>query len=151
MSAHTDYTYVLYIEATPEKVWHALTDDDVTAAYWAHRNVSDWQVGSSWEHRRTDGSGIVDVLGEVVESDPPRRLVTTWAEPSSPNVASQVSFDIQPRGTIVKLVLTHAGLPEAVLLQAVEGGWPAVLSNLKTLMETGKPLSVEPWAQPSEG
>jgi uncharacterized protein YndB with AHSA1/START domain len=68
-----------YIRSTPEKVWDALTDGELTAAYWGHSNVSDWQPGSRWEHRRTDGSGIADVVGTVVESERPTRLVATWA------------------------------------------------------------------------
>ena len=62
------FVYVTYIESTPERVWQALTDADLTAEYWGHSNVSDWQAGSTWEHRRTDGSGIVDVIGTVLES-----------------------------------------------------------------------------------
>ncbi len=71
--------YVIYIESTPERVWQALTDAELTAKYWGHSNVSDWQVGSGWEHQRVDASGIADVTGTVVESSPPTRLVTTWA------------------------------------------------------------------------
>ncbi len=62
--------YVTYIQSTPEKVWHALTDADLSAEYWGHSNVSDWRVGSPWEHRRTDRSGIADVIGTVLESVP---------------------------------------------------------------------------------
>src|SRR4051812_21147183 len=68
MSSRPTFVYVTYIQSTPEKVWHALTDADLTAEYWGHSNVSDWQVGSGWEHRRTDGSGIADVVGTVLES-----------------------------------------------------------------------------------
>ena len=72
------FVYVTYIQSSPEKVWQALTDADLTAQYWGHSNVSDWQPGSRWEHRRTDGSGIADVVGEVIEAAPPRRLVMTF-------------------------------------------------------------------------
>src|SRR5579875_52737 len=64
------YVYVTYVEASPERVWEALTDADLTGEYWGHSNVSDWEVGSSWEHRRVDGSGIADVVGTVLESVP---------------------------------------------------------------------------------
>jgi hypothetical protein len=67
-----DYVYVTYIEASPEQVWNALTDADLTAQYWGHSNVSDWQTGSGWEHRRVDGSEIADVIGTVLESVSPR-------------------------------------------------------------------------------
>lgn len=75
MSSKPAFVYVTYLHSTPEKVWQALTDPDMTTAYWGHSNVSDWQAGSSWAHQRTDGSGISDVLGMVVESTPPTRLV----------------------------------------------------------------------------
>ncbi|MGH8106864.1 MAG: SRPBCC domain-containing protein, partial [Arenimonas sp.] len=81
-----DYVYVSYIATTPEKVWQAFIDIDVMREYWvgpgsdcSRINVSDWKPGSKWEHQRTDGSGIVDILGKVVEFTPPRRMVLTWA------------------------------------------------------------------------
>ncbi|MGV9452604.1 ArsR/SmtB family transcription factor [Streptomyces sp. NPDC003635] len=151
MTDKPTYVYVIYIESTPEKVWDALTDADLTADYWGHSNVSDWQQGSRWEHVRTDGSGIADVVGAVVESERPRRLVTTWAEPDKEGQAgasSRVSFDIQPHGAIVRLTVTHEDLPTEDDLAAVSQGWPAVLSNLKSLLETSRTLSQEPWLVP---
>src|SRR4051812_37680653 len=65
MTGKPSFRYVTYIESTPERVWEALTDADLTAAYWGHHNVSDWRPGSRWEHVRTDGSGIADVVGTV--------------------------------------------------------------------------------------
>ena len=82
MTDKPTFVYVTYISSTPEKVWDALTDADLTAAYWGHSNVSDWREGSRWEHVRTDGSGIADVVGTVVESERPTRLVTTWVDPA---------------------------------------------------------------------
>jgi uncharacterized protein YndB with AHSA1/START domain len=137
MSDRPAYVYVTYIESTPEKVWQALTDPELTGEYWGHHNVSDWQVGSKWEHVRTDGSGIADIVGEVLVSDPPRRLVTTWPP-------SQVAFDIEPYQDIVRLTVTHENLPDAELADAASG-WSAVLSNLKTRLETGHPLPQAPW------
>src|SRR5436190_1580993 len=64
------FVYVTYIESTPHEVWQALTDAEVSGRYWGHHNVSDWEVGSRWEHQRLDGSGIADVVGTVVESAP---------------------------------------------------------------------------------
>jgi uncharacterized protein YndB with AHSA1/START domain len=144
------FDYIAYIESTPREVWHALTDADVTATYWGHSNVSDWGKGSAWEHRRVDGSGVADVVGEVVQSDPPRKLVITWADPALPNAISRVVFDIEPVGAIVKLTLTHEDLPDEASRRAAASGWSAVLSNLKSLLETGIPLSVQPWNQRSE-
>ena len=138
MSDRPTFVYVTYIQSTPEKVWHALTDAELTAEYWGHRNVSDWQVGSTWEHVRTDGSGIADVTGEVVQSDPPRRLVTTWPP-------SVVTFDIEPYDDIVRLTVTHENLADETERAEAASGWAAVLSNLKTMLETGHALPQAPW------
>jgi DNA-binding transcriptional ArsR family regulator len=91
MSDKPTFVYVTYIASTPEKVWDALTDADLTASYWGHSNVSeDWRPGSRWEHRRIDGSGIADVVGTVVESERPTRLVATWASPEDEGQGGQV-------------------------------------------------------------
>ena len=147
MTDKPTFVYVTYIESTPERVWDALTDADLTAEYWGHSNVSDWRVGSSWEHRRTDGSGIADVVGEVVDSVPPTRLVTTWAAPGAPpsDTPSRVSFDIEPYGEIVRLTVTHEHLADEAERDAAAGGWAAVLSNLKSFIETGHALPQAPW------
>lgn len=146
------FVYVIYIESSPEKVWQALTDADLTAEYWGHSNVSDWQVGSTWEHQRTDGSRIADVVGTVIESVPPTRLVTTWAMPGEPPAAgpSRVTFDVEPYGPIVRLTVTHENLVDDAERDVAAAGWAAVLSNLKSYLETGSPLSQVPWlvAQP---
>ncbi|OKI04657.1 GntR family transcriptional regulator [Streptomyces sp. CB02923] len=153
MPATLTFRYVTYLASAPEQVWHALTDPELTAAFWGHSNVSDWQPGSRWEHRRTDGSGVADVEGRVVESAPPTRLVTTWAEPGKgaaqegPGV-STVTFGIEPYEEIVRLTLTHEGLADEAERDAAAQGWAAVLANLKTLLETGSPLPREPWAMP---
>ncbi|QXC59915.1 metalloregulator ArsR/SmtB family transcription factor [Aquihabitans sp. G128] len=139
------YVYVTYIEASPEAVWEALTDPDATAAYWGHRNESDWQPGSTWQHVRNDGSGISDVAGTVVESDPPNRLVTTWAgaDGNDPDV-STVTMDLKASGSVVKLTVTHEDLIPDHYRQ-ISGGWPVVLSNLKSYLETGSPLPPDLW------
>jgi uncharacterized protein YndB with AHSA1/START domain/DNA-binding transcriptional ArsR family regulator len=152
MNDKPTFVYVTYIESTPEKVWEALTDADLTAEYWGHRNVSDWQVGSSWQHQRADGSGVADVVGSVLESSPPTRLVTSWAPPEDPDSAdrtSQVTFDIAPYGDIVRLTVTHENLASESDLRDISGGWPAVLSNLKSFIETGRPLPQMPWEMPA--
>ena len=141
MSDRPTFVYVTYIESTPERVWHALTDADLTAQYWGHSNVSDWKPGSRWEHVRTDGSGIADVTGSVLESTPPRRLVTTW----DGSTDSRVTFEIEPYHDIVRLTVTHENLPDEQGRAEVALGWPAVLANLKTLLETGRVLSQAPW------
>jgi uncharacterized protein YndB with AHSA1/START domain/DNA-binding transcriptional ArsR family regulator len=142
------YVYVTYIRASAEQVWEALTDADLTAAYWGHANVSDWQQGSTWEHRRTDGSGAVDVVGKVLETDPPRRLVVTFEDPGEeepPEGPTEVTFLIEPHEGIVRLTVTHENVPTAKMLSDIGAGWPAVLANLKSLLETGDVLSPPPY------
>jgi uncharacterized protein YndB with AHSA1/START domain/DNA-binding transcriptional ArsR family regulator len=150
MTDKPTFVYVTYIKSTPEKVWQALTDADLTAQYWGRSNVSNWQVDSRWEHQRTDGSGIADVVGTVVESSPPTRLVATWAAPGEERAdgPSRVIFDIQPYGEIVRLTVTHENLADEAERDAAAEGWSAVLSNLKSFLETGSPLPQEPWLVP---
>jgi uncharacterized protein YndB with AHSA1/START domain len=150
MSDRPSFFYAIYVGSGPDEVWHALTDADVSATYWGHRNVSDWEPGSRWEHQRTDGSGIADVAGVVVESAAPVRLVTTWEDPAAdqPAEPTRVSFDIEPYGKIVRLTVTHENLPDQATRDVAAAGWAAVLSNLKTMLETGHPLPNPPWEMP---
>ena len=147
------FVYVTYIATVPEKVWQALIDTDIARQYWvdptsdspAHVNVSDWRHGSSWEHQRVDDARTVDITGTVIESTPPRRLVLSWARPKEAEDAlkhSRVSFDIEPQGKgLTRLTVTHEDLErDPEMLAGISGGWPKVLSNLKTLLETGHAL-----------
>jgi len=147
MSAPT-YVYVTYIASTPDQVWNALADADLTARYWGHANVSDWKVGSQWEHRRTDGSDVADVLGTVLEVDRPRRLVLTFGPPDGDS--TRVTFDLHQHGAIVKLTVTHEDIPTEKDYADAAHGWPAVLANLKSLLETGAPLPETPWEVPAD-
>lgn len=139
------FVYVIYISSTPEKVWDALLDGEMTKQYWGRsRNVSDWKAGSTWQHQDYDDPGVVDIVGRVVESSPPRRLVLTWTRPAdAANEAkrSRVTFDIEPFLDTVRLTVTHDELePDSDMLRGITMGWPAILSSLKTLLETGKPF-----------
>jgi uncharacterized protein YndB with AHSA1/START domain/DNA-binding transcriptional ArsR family regulator len=158
MGERPTFSYVTYIHATPEIVWHALTDADLTADYWGHSNISDWQAGSGWQHQRTDGSGIADVVGRVVAASPPRRLVITFESPGGDPEASaagpdtepvrpaaEVTFDIEPYRDIVRLTVTHENLRSRADYEAASAGWPAVFANLKSLLETGSVLPQPPW------
>ena len=147
MAGRPGYVYVTYIESTPERVWKALTHPDLTGQYWGHSNVSDWQAGSRWEHRRVDGSGIADVVGTVLESVPPHRLTMTFDDPGpGPSGGpSKVTFDIEPYHEIVRLTVTHENLAGDEALEAASAGWPAVCANLKSLLETGHVLPRAPW------
>ena len=146
MTDRPTFVYVTYVAATPERVWQALTDADLTARYWGHRNESDWQPGSAWRHVRTDGSGISDVTGTVVESVPGERLVMTFPGSEQPaGTPSQVTFTIEPYHDIVRLTVRHQDIPTDADREAVAAGWPAVLANLKSLLETGRVLPQTPW------
>jgi len=141
------FVYEIYIAAAAETVWKALLDGEFTRQYWTHENVSDWTAGSPWEHRRAD-SGKVSILGEVVDASPPHRLVVTWADPSDRlRMAghSRVTFEIQPVADMVRLTITHEDLePGSDMERNITRGWPRVLSSLKLLLETGRPLQT--WA-----
>jgi DNA-binding transcriptional ArsR family regulator/uncharacterized protein YndB with AHSA1/START domain len=146
MADKPSFVYVTYILSSPERVWHALTDPELTGEYWGHSNVSDWQVGSRWEHRRTDGSAIADVIGTVLVADPPSRLVLTFDSPDEPrDPPTRVTFEIEPYEEIVRLTVIHEDIPDEANLKAVSVGWPAVMANLKSLLETGHALPQPPW------
>ena len=142
------FVYVIYVEATPERVWQALTDVELTAQYWGHNNVSEWTAGSRWEHQRTDGTHTADVVGTVLESTPPVRLVSTWAEPDHEDSTTQVTFEIEQYEEIVRLTVTHENIPDEANRDIAAAGWAAVLSNLKTFLETGHVLPRVPWEMP---
>jgi uncharacterized protein YndB with AHSA1/START domain len=150
MSKHEkpNFVYVTYIAATPDKVWQALTDGTLTRQYWYGRRIeSDWKVGSTvtfW-YDTEDGEAVSD-RGIVLESNPPRRLSYTWhvefADELRDEHPSRVTFEIEPSGKEVKLTLTHDEFePGSKILDGVRSGWPAILASLKTMLETGKPLS----------
>ena len=148
----TSFVYVTYIRATPERVFQALTDGRVTREYWGHDNVSDWKPGSVWEHREA-GGGMVKLTGKVVEFDPPRRLVLTWAAPEDaarPAAHSRVTFELETIEDMVRLTVRHDRLvPGSEMQRGIEAGWPRVLSSLKSFLETGKPLPT--WAKAASG
>jgi uncharacterized protein YndB with AHSA1/START domain len=147
--ARSSFVYVIYIASTPDRVWRALLDGEFTRQYWGHDNVSDWRPGSPWEHRDADPGGNVRLLGEVLESRAPHRLVITWAEPRDKAVRdrhSRVAFDIEAVGEMVRLTVTHDDLEAGSDMdRSIRVGWPRVLSSLKSLLETGRPLPT--WAK----
>jgi uncharacterized protein YndB with AHSA1/START domain len=138
------FSYVTYVSTSPEQLWNALLDAKMTTKYWQHENVSDWKPGSKWEHRRSDKGRTLDLVGKVIESSPPRRLILTWAFPSDEGREekySRVTFEIEPVADVTRLTVTHDRLePDSEMLQGITDGWPKVLSSLKSLMEVGKPL-----------
>lgn len=135
--------YPIFIRATAEQVWAGLLEPRYTRKYWMHDNISDWKVGSPFTHR-SHPQGTVDIQGTVVESDPPRHLAVTWAQPSVPDDVSRVTFELAPGpedwpgGPWTCLRIVHSELiPDGEMHRSVAWGWPAVASGLKTLLETG--------------
>jgi uncharacterized protein YndB with AHSA1/START domain len=143
MSNKAEFVYVTYISSTPEKVFDALTAPEMTRRYWAHLNVSDWKVGSLWKHENAE-NGKTDLVGKVIESDPPRRLVISWAFPADKDNETKhtrVTFLVEPGPAAVRLTVTHEELePGSDMDKGIRRGWPVVLSNLKTLLETGNAM-----------
>ena len=148
--------YVTYIASTPERVWTALTSSEFTTQYFFGRSVeSDWKQGSMWLLRKPDGE--VDVEGEVRECDPPRKLVVSWnvvwAKELLGLPETIVTYEIEPFGEgLVRLTMTEAHptpIP-AYLLEGGRNGWPMILSGLKSLLETGKALSIPTPKPPTE-
>ncbi|WP_250126724.1 SRPBCC family protein [Chroococcidiopsis sp. CCMEE 29] len=138
------FVYVTYIATTPEQLWDALTSEEFTQKYWGGRRIqSDWQVGSPVKPVKENGDS--DWEGEVLESDPPHRLSYTFQSPgSNEEQPSRVVFDLQPNGSTVKLTLTHTDL-DAQGFMTVSQGWSAILSSLKSMLETGEPLVFAAW------
>jgi uncharacterized protein YndB with AHSA1/START domain len=139
--ARSTFVYVTYIRTTPERLWSALTDDvEFMKQYWFGMHCeSQWTPGSSW--RLVAGDGQVFDAGEILEAEPPRRLVIRWQNQKPDLKAegpSQCSIELEPSGTAVKLSITHSiERDPSKLIAAVSGGWPKVVSNLKSLLETG--------------
>lgn len=143
--AAPEFVYTLYIAAPAERVWNALVDGDLTKKYWGHENRSDWKPGSRWEHVRVGPEGKVDIVGKVIEIDPPRRLVTSWARPrdeGDPEQTSRVTYEVTAMGGEARLTVTHSDLFDPAMRESVGGGWPMVLSSLKSFLEGGDGLEV---------
>ena len=140
-----EFIYITYIETTPEKLWQALTSSEFSRRYWWDTSVvSDWKIGSPFSlvlnGRTTD-------VGEILEADRPRRLSYTFRhilnEAAKKERPSRVTFVLEPYGKLVKLTLTHEDFAEgSVVVDGVSKGWPAIMSSLKSLLETGTPLVI---------
>jgi uncharacterized protein YndB with AHSA1/START domain len=141
-SAATTFVYVTFIRTTPEQLWSALTNPTFTKQYWfGMHQESDWTAGSSWHLVFPDGR-IADT-GEIVEVDPPKRLVLRWRNEFMPELKSEgysrCTVELEPMAGAVKLTITHGmDRTESKFIEKVSGGWPRILSNLKSLLETGE-------------
>jgi uncharacterized protein YndB with AHSA1/START domain/DNA-binding transcriptional ArsR family regulator len=156
--ARPAFVYSTYIRTTPEKLWQALTEPTFTLRYWGIGLRSDWRVGSPVDLQWGPDQEFHDIGQVVLEADPPRRLSYRWHNYQREHMAifgwseetfaklvheprSKVTFELEPVGPIVKLVVTHDGFEgETEMLKGISEGWPAILSNLKTLLETGEPF-----------
>jgi len=138
----TEFNYVTYIKTTPQKVWDAITNPEFTHQYWSGmNNISDWKVGSKWEHVEVAGQ-TPRIIGEVLECTPPSRLVITWASPSDSADQSRVTFEIETVDDMVCLNVLHDKLTaDSDMAKGISRGWPRVLSGLKTFLETGTVLT----------
>ena len=144
----TEFVYVTFIRTTPERLWTALTDREFTAQYWFGASCeSAWTAGSPWALRYADGR-LAD-SGEILESDPPRRLVIKWRNEWNPEMKAEghsvCTMELEPVAgstpPVVKLSITHSiERADSAFIGAVSGGWPRILSNLKSLVETGEIL-----------
>jgi DNA-binding transcriptional ArsR family regulator/uncharacterized protein YndB with AHSA1/START domain len=155
--ADPEFVYTTYIATTPERLWQALIDPVFTRRYWGTTFETDWEVGSTmtWEQ---GGVTIADPAQVVLEYEPCRRLAYTWhtftpefaesvglsdevVRKMSAERRSKVTFEIEPLGQVVRLTVVHDGFdPGSTVLESVGQGWPHLLSDLKTLLETGETL-----------
>ena len=143
--AGSAFAYVTYIKTRPEDLWTALTSPEFTQKYWngAARQESEWRPGANWRMIFSDGR--IANAGEVVEYDPPRRLVLKWQNQFRPELKeegySRCVFEIERQDDVAKLTVTHTiERDNSKFIQAASQGWPAILSNLKSLLETGKTI-----------
>lgn len=138
------FVYVTYIRTTPEKVWDALMDPAFNKLYWFGAVMqSEWKKGAAWKIVLDDGR-IADT-GEIVEIEKPKKLVIKWRNEFMPEIKaegwSQCTIELEPVADTVKLTVLHEiDKDGSKFIQAVSGGWPKILSGLKSLLETGKPL-----------
>ncbi|RPI28896.1 MAG: ATPase [Acidobacteria bacterium] len=161
--ANPELVYVIYIATSPDRLWAALTRGELTKQYWYGRRLeSDWTVGSPVRFYDRDTQNVSD-SGEVLEYQPPVRLGYTFRNEYIPDARalgySRVGFTIEHHEGMVKLTLVHDQLPNEDWVTGFREGWAAILSSLKTFLETGKSLppvkSMEerarvPEARPSE-
>ncbi len=155
---NNEFVYATYIRTTPEKLWEALTSADFTEKYWmGFRIEMELKVGGKVRivpPKHPDVSG--DLAGKVLACEPPRKLAYTFSFMDTPEIAkkrpspSRVTYELTPMGPLVKLRVIHENLlPEDVeknpnQFRGINNGWPAVMSSLKSLLETGQAIAFEP-------
>ena len=153
--ARSTFVYVTYIRTTPQKLWSALTDGEFMKQYWfGTRCESQWTTGSPW--KMVSGDGQVSDAGKIVEAEPPRRLVISWWHKRRPELEAEgeslCTMELEAIGTAVKLSITHTiECDPSKFILAVSGGWPKIISNLKSLLETGSIALQDPYPESGGG
>jgi uncharacterized protein YndB with AHSA1/START domain len=141
-SAESSFVYATYIRTTPERLWSALTDAEQMKEYWFGIHLkTDWKAGAEWQMLFPDGR-VADT-GEILELDQPRRIVLKWRNEFRPELKAEgfalCTMELEAVGAAVKLTITHTiERADSKFIQAVSVGWPKVLSNLKSMLETGQ-------------
>jgi uncharacterized protein YndB with AHSA1/START domain len=142
--AKSRFVYVIYIRTTAEELWKAMTSAEFMKQYWLGAHIeSEWKLGAPWRIVYPDGR--VTDEGEVAEFDPPRRFALRWRHKMQPEIAQEgeamCEIELEPVEGAVKLTVNHSiARADSKLIAAVSGGWPRILSNLKSLIETGKTI-----------
>jgi uncharacterized protein YndB with AHSA1/START domain len=145
--AKSEFVYVTYIRTTPEKLWRALTEPEFQRQFWfGNTQESEWKPGASWCMKFSDGR-IADA-GEVVDSEPQRRLILKWRHEMRPELKaegfSRMTYELEQQGELVKFTVHHEiEVPHSQFIKAVSGGWPMILSSLKTFLESGEALKLK--------
>jgi uncharacterized protein YndB with AHSA1/START domain len=154
-SSRSNFVYVTFIRTTPAKLWEALTSAEFIRQYWFGVSVDcGWTKGASWKLTYPDGR-LAD-SGEILEIDPPRKLVIRWQNEWNPEFSaegpSRCTIELEPMNGAVKLSINHElERPDSKLITAVSGGWPKVIANLKSLLETGAVALDAPYPAASAG
>jgi uncharacterized protein YndB with AHSA1/START domain len=140
----SQFVYVTYIRTTPQQLWSALTSAEFIRHYWFGINVEcEWRVGAAWKLSFPDGRAAD--TGEIVELEPEKKLVIRWRNEWKAELKAEgwslCTMELEQVGTAVKLTVTHGmERDSSKFIEAVSGGWPQILSSLKTLLETGSTL-----------
>jgi len=146
-ATESSFVYVTFIRTTAEKLWSALTDPEQMKEYWFGMHIkTEWKTGAEWQMVFPDGR-VADT-GEILDVERPKRIQLKWQNEFKPELKAEgftvCTLEIEPVGAAVKLTVTHTiERAESKFMQAVSGGWPKILSNLKSLLETGQLVLTE--------
>ncbi len=138
------FVYVTYIRTTQQKLWDALTKPEFQKIYWGVVQESTFEKGASWKMIGSDSGTLFD-SGEILETNPPNKLVIKWQNEWKPELKaegySRCTYELAEANGSIKLTVTHESeAADSQLIVAVSGGWPSILANLKTWLETGEPF-----------